>query len=84
MNTVSTLLTQVVGLVVKRLRERGAFVDGTVAGRIKHKINARKMREHGELNEQNRDIERARAHYQWLRALDAELRANGIPSWLFG
>jgi hypothetical protein len=83
MNNVKLLLRETVGIVIKKMRARGNMVDQTVAGMIKHRINARKRRLIGELNKDNRDIEAAKAHYAWLRQLNLSLRNEEIPQWLF-
>jgi hypothetical protein len=82
MDNVKLLFSATVGIVVKKMRARGQMVDGTVVGIIGHKINARKRSMIGELNKNNKDVETAEAHYQWLRALNIALRNEDIPPWL--
>jgi superfamily II DNA or RNA helicase len=81
-NAVNTLHSQVAGMIVKLRRREGLLVDKVVVATIKYRINERKRRAHGEFNENNRHIDTAKAHYGWLKSLDQELRAQGIPAWL--
>jgi superfamily II DNA or RNA helicase len=81
-DAVNTLSGQVTGIVVKLLRREGQLVDRFVIGKIKHRINDRKQRAHGEFNKSNRHVDTAKAHYGWLKSLDHELRQQGIPEWL--
>jgi len=81
-DAVNTLHSQVAGMVLKLRRREGLMIDKVVVATIKHRINDRKQRAHGEFNKNNRHIETAKAHYTWLKSLDQELRQRGIPPWL--
>jgi superfamily II DNA or RNA helicase len=81
-NAVNTLHSQVAGMIVRLRRREGLLVDKIVVKTIKHRINDRKQRAHGVFNDSNRHIDTGKAHYAWLKALDQEIRQQGIPKWL--
>lgn len=71
------------GLVTSRAIKAIYGVKGrlpaTVAGELKKRINSRKKRELGSVDQ---DVNLLRRHYQWLRQLEQELLQGEVPQWL--
>jgi len=82
MDNVQLLLQRVTGLAVKVMTRKGSYIDNRTPGLIKKVINGRKKKLLGELNQDNRDLDVAKRHYDWLIQLDRQIRAEGIPKWL--
>jgi hypothetical protein len=71
------------GLVTSRARktiygDRGTLTS-SMAGEIKRKINTRKKRELGGVDQ---DVTLLKEHYQWIRSLEASLIGGDVPKWL--
>jgi hypothetical protein len=54
-------------------------LPSSMAGEIKRKINTRKKRELGGVDQ---DVALLRQHYQWLNSLNQSLINGDVPSWL--
>ena len=58
--------------------DRGRL-PASMAGEIKRKINTRKKRELGGVDQ---DVTLLKEHYQWIRSLEASLIGGDVPKWL--
>jgi hypothetical protein len=68
------------GLVIRQMVRDGTAIEKSLPGDIKKRINERKKAACGEIVNQ---IDICRAHYDWLTALDREIRkSESLPSWL--
>lgn len=78
-DAVKIAVRSVTGRVIRHLVKNGTPVEKSLAGDIAKRINTRKKRDLGgiELN-----LEVLRRHYQWLLALEKELREGRTPLWL--
>jgi hypothetical protein len=54
-------------------------LPATIAGELKKRINSRKKRELGGVDQ---DVNLLRRHYQWLQQLEQELIKGEVPQWL--
>lgn len=54
-------------------------LPASIAGELKKRINSRKKREIGSVDQ---DIRLLRVHYQWLQRLEQQLIAGEVPQWL--
>ena len=54
-------------------------LPSSMAGEIKRKINTRKKRELGGVDQ---DVTLLKGHYQWIRSLEASLIGGDVPKWL--
>jgi hypothetical protein len=54
-------------------------MDRSLLGDLRKRINTRKKRMLGAVD---RDVQLLRQHYDWLKKLETELLAGGIPGWL--
>jgi hypothetical protein len=81
-SAVNAANTVVRRIAVHLRRREGLLVDGTVVARISHVINARKRGALGEFNKENRHIDVAKAHWQWLKQTEREFKEHGLPEWL--
>lgn len=54
-------------------------LPATMAGELKKRINSRKKRELGSVDQ---DVNLLRRHYQWLQRLEQELIKGEVPQWL--
>jgi superfamily II DNA or RNA helicase len=54
-------------------------LPASVAGELKKRINTRKKRELGSVDQ---DVELLRKHYQWLQRLEQRLIQGEVPEWL--
>lgn len=54
-------------------------LPATMAGELKKRINSRKKREVGAVDQ---DVNLLRRHYQWLQQLEQELIKGEVPQWL--
>ena len=54
-------------------------MDRSLLGDLRKRINTRKKRVLGAVD---RDVQLLRQHYDWLKKLETELLAGGIPGWL--
>lgn len=54
-------------------------LPASIAGELKRRINTRKKRELGSVDQ---DVSLLRAHYQWLQRLEKQLIAGELPQWL--
>lgn len=50
-----------------------------MAGELKKRINSRKKRDLGSVDQ---DVSLLRRHYQWLQQLEQELIKGEVPQWL--
>lgn len=76
---VKGLATTLTGQVVKLACGGGARVDKSFVYDVKKRINQRKAREIGGIE---RDTDKLKQHWHWLKNLEAEMRKNGVPLWL--
>lgn len=54
-------------------------LPATMAGELKKRINGRKKRDLGSVDQ---DVSLLRRHYQWLQQLEQELIKGEVPQWL--
>lgn len=78
-NVVKKATQKTAGAAITLLRRQGFSIDGKLAGDLKQRINAQKLREVCPLS---KDVQVLQRHYKWLVALDAYLREGKLPSWL--
>jgi superfamily II DNA or RNA helicase len=76
---VHAAVTAVTGRVIRMMVRNGVNIERSLAGDIKKRINTAKKRLFGEVRP---DIEICRQHYHWLKQLEQEIIATGLPSWL--
>jgi len=72
-------LSLVTGCVIRLMIRNGQRPERSLAGDIKKRLNTRKK---GALGEITNDLEVCRHHYQWLRNIEQDLIAHGLPTWL--
>jgi superfamily II DNA or RNA helicase len=74
---------KVAGLFIKLLQRRGLLFSKDWPGSFRRQINRQKKIWVGELNADNRDAEKARQHYLWVKQLEREtLASEQVPHWL--
>ena len=79
-DSVEAALRIVTSNAIKLINKSGARVQQSMSGDFKKRINARKKREIGSV--QN-TVESYRAHWQWLKRLESQMAASKeVPSWL--
>lgn len=76
---VNNLLRDVTRRVIALTHKSGIAKNESLAGDIKHLINARKFKALGPVTN---DLQGLKAHYEFLRNLDAEIVERGVPQWL--
>ena len=72
---------KVAGLVIKHHKRNGVFIERSMAGDIRKRINGKKARELGRMNDAD-GLNELRAHYQWVRDLELDILREGLPQWL--
>ena len=76
---VNGLVSTLTGQIIKIVQATGVRVEKSFAGDIKKRINGQKKRCLGRVE---KDIDVLKKHWHWLKNLEAELRKDGVPSWL--
>jgi hypothetical protein len=76
---VNNALSIVTRRTMQLMTTPGVRTDKNLIGDIKKRINSRKKRSLGAVD---RDVQNLRKHYNWLKALEADLIQLGVPSWL--
>lgn len=77
---VGNALTTVTANVIKLSKRNGARFDKSLFGDIKKRINGRKKRELGAVEN---DLKSYQAHYNWLKRLETSLKeTREVPTWL--
>ena len=77
---VSSAVSKMTGLIIRMLQGKSIRFDRTLVGDIKRRINTRKKKALGEI--QN-DVNVLKSHYQWIKNLEGEiLQTKEIPTWL--
>ena len=79
-DSIKAALSIVTSAAIKTITANGGRIEKSLPGDLKKKINSRKKRDCGALVE-NLDI--CKAHYAWLKRLDATIRSEGVPAWLW-
>ena len=78
---VKNATSAVVGLSLQKASVRRHPEVKQFRGRAWHEINRRKGRLFGSIEGVN-DETRLRSHYGWIKQLEREILANGVPAWL--
>lgn len=64
---------------IKTIYGNKGRLPASIAGELKKRINSRKKRELGGVDQ---DVSLLRLHYQWLQRLDQQLISGEVPQWL--
>ena len=78
-DSVDSALSVVTGRIIKTMQKNGQYIEKSLPGDIKKRINGQKKRICGAVTN---ELETLRRHYQWLQALESNIIAGGIPEWL--
>jgi hypothetical protein len=76
---VGTALGHVTTSAIRAIYGNKGRMPSSMAGEIKRKINTRKKREIGAVDQ---DVALLKQHYQWLNALNRSLKDGDVPQWL--
>ena len=77
--SVGEALSSVAQRIIRLHSQNGARIEKSLPGDIKKRINRMKKIRLGELT---KDLDQCKKHYKFLKELEVEINANGIPSWL--
>jgi hypothetical protein len=70
---------KIVSLVIRRMTSQGMRVEKSLAGDLKRRINSRKKRLFGAVDEGEEVLNR---QYKWLKEAEQEILQGRLPSWL--
>jgi superfamily II DNA or RNA helicase len=76
---VNGAVSAVTGRVVRSATGNGMRFEKSFPGDVKKRINRMKKLRCGELTE---DVDVCKAHYKFIKDLEVEIIASGVPSWL--
>lgn len=79
-DSVDRAVSVLTGNIIKIQTAKGVRVEKSMRGDIKKRINTRKKRDLGAIDN---DKDLLKLHYDWVKRLETEIKtAKGVPSWL--